>query len=491
MFRGIISESPFVGGAAEQLFQNIHGDSSYNGDVSFLSTLRALLSPRMQQDENLRLCFYKNGFTENDVATHPIGTIVRAMGNPRTQRNEPSICTICNVSIDGRIDVRACMEALKRGFCEAYEGWSMIGKVTDFYRKHFYVLCFVNPEIKSVCIFAENLNIKKLHYLQCSILAFFPWYFNPDDGVSDAEMSLISSFLENTSDRYTEAVKQIAEQHDFRTESIRRLLKDFDVKFESMMLNDTKEELRRIDSKISDLNSTIATCISEKAEKELLLLGIENKLSDRTNTSEIMEYFLCNKSLVLFDVYGDLLVFGVKTYLAYFDEELARSIIENKNSYAYEEASADGDGGISCDDMGALMKAVFLDQTLKVRICAAYQLGQRSGVHPFGHYQFGCEFNGYMPNPHIDKYECMGNYTAEINNLFKARNYIAMIEQCVASANSLNFGDSTVFRSFMHDLYCDHGTRMKCIELPDGAVVTPAEAIEWLHRQEGTANESN
>ena len=36
----------------------------------------------------------------------------------------------------------------------------------SFFRKQFNVLCFVNKELKSVAIFGDSLDLRKMHYLQ-------------------------------------------------------------------------------------------------------------------------------------------------------------------------------------------------------------------------------------------------------------------------------------------------------------------------------------
>lgn len=53
MFRQTISNTVFSCDAAGALMSNIYGDY-YNGDVTFLSTLRALVFPRMPKDMQIR-----------------------------------------------------------------------------------------------------------------------------------------------------------------------------------------------------------------------------------------------------------------------------------------------------------------------------------------------------------------------------------------------------------------------------------------------------
>ena len=85
-------------------------------------------------------------------------------------------------------------------------------------------------------------------------------------------------------------------------------------------------------------------------------------------------------------------------------------------------------------------------------------------------------------SPHIQNHACMGGYVETINILLADRNYIGAIEQCVASCKSLNFTDTTVMGEFMKTMW---QSPIKCVELPDGRVVSAAEAIKWLDQQEG------
>ena len=104
------------------------------------------------------------------------------------------------------------------------------------------------------------------------------------------------------------------------------------------------------------------------------------------------------------------------------------------------------------------------------------------------HHRFDSSFAGFKPNPHIDEFECMGNYKRTINEALARRDYITALEQCVASAKSLNLHDSAVIGRFISQFTHNGGTSYKAIELPDGRVVSPNEAIKWIEDQENAAN---
>lgn len=483
MFKSIITNNQLVSETANDYFKNIYGDS-YRSDISFISTLRALAAPRMNDGDSLSVVFNSSRYSESDIKSVSSTSAVKAICSGFDERSGGRIFihNFCNSTQENN---HACLELIKKQFCSVYKGWHRLEKVTEFYHKQFLVMCFINPEHKSVAIFIDNMDVRKMHYLQCSIFAFLPWYFDPKEGVSELEMELINSLRDKTSTRYEDTIKKIAAQYDFRAAKIRKLLSKFETKFEERECETLRDIIEEANEKISSLNRQIGEQLRNKNEFEIKLLGLEKKIADASEDSEIMEYFLCNDKLVLINVRNNKLVFGVKTNLEYFDEDMADAAIRNKHSYLYYPNGYDGSGYIPAESIEKLMNAIFIDQILKIKICAAYEFDLNGAVFGMQHYPFDSEFNDYMPNPHIDGYRCLGNYQITINELLQERDYITAIEQCIASAKSLNFGDSTVMSLFSKTIYQISEYNNRCIELPDGRIVNPKEAISWLEEQEG------
>ena len=212
------------------------------------------------------------------------------------------------------------------------------------------------------------------------------------------------------------------------------------------------------------------------------MAGMRQKLEENNgDDSEIMEYFLRNKNLTLIDSSGATVDFIVKAKLEYFDPEMAENAINNNSSLLYSRG-----GSMNREDRKLLYRAIFMDNTVKVNVCAAFKLSIGGGVQTRGHYPFGEDFNGYMPHPHIDEYNCMGDYVRIVNELMQRHDYIMAMEQCIASARSLNFADSTVLGHFI-GLLMSGDNRARCLELPDGKIVKPEEAVKWLKEKKSDA----
>lgn len=486
MFRQTVRDTALTTDIANAYFQEIITGGEYYSDYSFVSTLRALIAPRMEQGEKLHLSFHTTSY-DADAAT----------SNSRSQFIKRHLCRYFGTGDTGRIyihsmsgaddDNQVCMQTVQSYFSRVFPGWQRLPRVTDLFRTQFNTLCFINPEIKSVIVFVDNLNTSKLHYLQCAILGFFPWYFNPERGITQDEMNLINSLRGKDVDVYQECIRKLAEQYDFRTSRIRQLLSNFETRLECMQRDTKRREIESLEQNIQSLLRNIDDKMRLKNQYLTTLLGLETKIASQNGESEIMDYFICNKKLDLQYVDDSDIEFVARDYISYFDEDVARKVIDNRRSYVYNKSSyADY---FSPEDMKKLMYAIFIDQTIKIRVCAAYRFELGVSVHAIQHYNFNKEYDGYMPNPHIQRYSCMGNYSSRINNAMQQNDYITAFEQSIASAKSINFSDSIVMESFMSDIYGVNFTeaqreKSRWFELPNGIMANTKEAIDWVLSQE-------
>lgn len=478
MFKAIINSTPLTSDVANDFFQNVFGNY-YDGDASFVATLRALVAPRMQEGETLCLLLSESSYLKSQISCYETDRMIRGICDPNGVDNGTIL--IHNFANRNQSDNYANLELMKSAFCQTYPGWIRLDKVTEFFRKTFYVLCFVNSSTKQVVIFTDNMDIRRFHYLQCSIFAFMPWYFDPKKGVSQEEMELIQSLREKTSEKYEDCIAKFAAKYDFRAAKIRKLLTGFETKYERQECNRVEGVIQNCINEIGSLSRQISEYLGLKRDYEIKLLGLENRIASNNGESEIMDYFLSNDRFVLCNVDDDTMTFIVKDYLTFFDDEMAMSVIDNQSSYIYLPDGRDCSDIIPEDDMRMFMTAI-VEQRIRIKFCAAYEFTFGRRVRALSNFSYGSECRDCTPNPHIDRYSCMGNYERTINTLLTENNYIMALEQCAASCKSLNFGDSPVMKEFMSRLYgiSDHRVNVKCVELPDGKIVTPKEAIEYL-----------
>lgn len=479
MFKNSVSTTPLTSDAANMFFRNITGEA-YGSDTTFLATLRALVAPRLPEGESVHLSFGRSDYSETRISDTSAGRMVGLIC-------EDMICDngqiyVHNLANRDEASNVANIELLKRQFCDSYAGWQRLDNITAFYQKSFKVVCFVHPGTKSVALFVDRLNLQKLHYLQMSTLAFLPWYFNVEQGMDEVEMEMVKSLRERSSSTWEKCIEKLAQRYDFEKGRIKFLLDDFETKYERAERDRVVRKIADVDRCISDLDRQFTEYLKQREDMNIRLLGLERKIQEG-GPSELMDYFLCNRKLYLENVSESAMSFSVRDYLDYFDEDAAKTYIGNKGGYFYSRCNRQ----MTVEDMEKLLNAIFIDQTLRIRFCAAYQFDLRGTVAACSSHHFGTEFNEYRPNPHIDEYSCMGNYKRVINNALAKRDYITALEQCIASAKSLNFHDLTVMENFTAQFTDGGGASYKAIELPDGRVVAPRDAIKWIHEQEAAA----
>lgn len=484
MFKASINSTPFTTEAANDFFNNICGES-YGSDITFLATLRALVAPRIPANEEIRLLFGNSRYTAADIGERSVESAVKLICENVTYVEDFDngtfyVHNLCNSSDNNM----ASMSVLEKKLPAVYPGYARLEAITAFFRKTFNVDCFINAEKKCVLVFVDSMDNRKMHYLQCAILAMLPWYFDKTVGVTEKEMELIQSMRETSPDKYNRVLLELSRLYDFKTARIKKMLKGFELRFEREEYDRTASLIESIDRQIENLDAQLGLKLRERNEQCIRLAGLDQRINGgEEEESEIMEYFLCNNKLSLDRVSGTEIRFVVKDYITYFDRDMAHCMIRNKASIAYRNRRS-----ITTQDAEMLLTEIFDSDTprLKIKTCAAYCINivGREGNNPgVSGYSFSAEFNDAIPNMHIQRHSCLGNYRGALNTLIQQRNYIGAIEQCIASCKSLNFGDSIVMGEFFASFFSGSDYNNRCIELPDGTVVKPEEAIRWLNEQ--------
>lgn len=471
MFTTLIKQTEFSNPEINEIYSQIQAEP-FRGDVTFESSLRALLYKRLSENDRVtlgrrKLSEVSAGVMDSIIQNIEIGEIAILDCGYNTTLYEVSI-SLLN---------------------ERYTQFKPVNKISAFYSKSFKVSCFINEERHSVVLVVERIDISIWHYLQCSIVAFLPWFFQPDDdkkGVTEDELSLILSLRLKTSTKYLEYINKIAMDSDILKDVYVKRVKNLLSGFEHEILSSNKDKLLKEitynNDEILRYNKTIADVISTNNQLNEQLLGIKMKLNSHEE-SEIMEYFLHNENLFLENAADSAIRFIVDGYCEYFDEDMAVSIIDNSTADIYYTADR---FGVSIADTRLLLESIFVKQKIHLKFCAAYFLDIRGGVAGIQDCAFPSRYNKCMPNPHIDDYGCLGQYNMVINECLAANDYIGAIAQCVASCKSLNFGDVAVMGKFGEKLFAD---KCQCLELPDGEMVSALEAIEFLHKLEEDNNE--
>ena len=472
MFRNSIGVTPLSDGIAEGYFKNRIYGTSVGADKSFVVTLRALFERRLPEEGKIRFKFTNS--TYRDVESNPVRDIVH---EGSVEPDTVWLHAFCRSDPDVN---GAFMKDAEKYYGEC-DGWTKLQKPTEYYARTMRVLVFVNAERKSAVIFIDSSDIRKIHFLEAGMLSFLPWYFNPADGFSATEKALCESLMKTSQDDYLAAVAAIAAEMDFIEAAKKKTLAEFESRFDRERIAEVKNDIERLENTINDYNREISNALQKRYDLQVSVVGLEEKIA-RGDSGELAEYFMSNKSLSFLGVTEDGGIdFAVKGYAAYWEEDMAKRVIENMSSCLYEYDR------LGKENLRKLYTAVFVDRKVKLRMCAAFRIRPRHSIERPHPYNFpASEFGTYMPNIHIDRFGCIGSNEAEINELMRDHDYIGVMEQCIASALAYNFADSAVMGRFAAAVNGagDYSPNTNAFELPDGTVTNPEGVIEWLNKEE-------
>lgn len=488
MFRNSIRSTALTSDAANDFFDGVVDGSAYLGDYTFVSTLRGIVYPRMKEGERIELAITNSNERKSYIDRYTVdqlrGTVEFYPTSPNWEDNNVTHIGLHVFDSSDEENNDAWLDFVETKLIEAYPTWEKLPRVTEFFRKitGFKCICICDQEHRNVMLYVKNLTMQRYHYMQCGILAYLPWYFNKEDGISPEEMEMIEGLRVKDSKNYLESCRKFAAKLDLDTARIKKMLADIETRLDRETIESVKNSIQRNRERIREYSSQISDFLKEIARLEVQYDGLQTKISSGESDGGIMDFFLRNKNAIhLKGVDGNTITIQVKAYCDFFDEDLAQKTIENKRSFVYRET----EGRMNAEDVEALMRAVFIDRTIRIRMCAEYQIDLNRRVSARSGATFDDSFRDtYMPNPHINQFSCLGNYERIMIDYLQRGDNINAITQCIASCSSLNFSDYTVMDYFMGGICGRRNVgNIKAFELPDGTVVDPSGAIEWLKKE--------
>lgn len=467
MFPNRIGSTAFTERYAEGAFR-VKGESLVS-DAVLMSVLRATLEKRLEaQDKTLTLQYYNEGYGgEYGDCEDNERNLRRTMNNfSGSSWNSDDTMTVINVG-SSKID-----ERFKKSFLWKYEseGWRCEERISDFFKKSFDVLLFVNEEKRSVILCIARMDASRIHYTTCTLFAWFPWYFKKGE-VSAEEKELLQTLRESSQTNFIATLRKFEPLFDFYGMRLVSL-EGVENSWREAEKRSLSERIERTQNNIADFYRRLAELMKNK--ESLMMRRTAMDLAENRDNS-VLEFFRDHRdALYLVECDNSNVTFEVMTKLTYWDEDVADTLINSKRSVLYEYGSHDW----SDEERKMFFTALFIDRSITLRFCAAYTL--RIGdmiVDARSHFEYGRECDGYFRNTHIDQYSCIGGYESSMTQAMEAHNYCGAIEMCMNSACGLTLTDSTVMEKFVK-LILVHDK--KVIEMEDGTLVTPREAVELL-----------
>jgi len=489
MFSKEITGLTLANEVASSLFHNIDG-CNFRSDESFVATLRALLYSRVPKEESIKLRHTHSDYSSGQLTGSSARDCVRAFmsGMDILYGDSRGELLIHSFENDDESNT-ACFERLAEGVPKTISGYRLVEDLSAWIEKNarFRAKIYMNEELRNTIIFTERMNLKRWHTLASLIPRYFPWYFNENPATTE-ETELAATLIKRYAPDYEAKIQEFAKRFDFRSQIIRSKLTGFETQFDRRKLQNIRSQIVGMDRNFQELERQFASLYQQMNDLKTQECGLKDKIENGggEESSELLEFFLCNNALHLMRVNNGEIEFVVTTTVANFDPDAAESIINNRRSYFYQSV---GHSEMTYERIKRLMTEIFLKETLKIRICAAYRLnfddGRYRGVDG---YDFPREIiMDHTPNQHIQGFHCLGDNERTIRQSMRNRDYVGAVAACVQSAKSVNVLESMTTGRMTQELF---STRIgKVIEMPDGSTKTPLEAVLWLEEQDVKAEE--
>lgn len=470
MFNATILESPFISDIANETLGRITTSSANVGqamDYTFISTLRALLGSRTADGESVRLFCCMPGVFSN---TNPVLYLARA---------DLIVCTFNHPNnFDEGVE--------KFEHDEASVGFRKVRDLSAFVSRKFKAEFFINDELKKTVVFYDNNLLRNFHFLQSMTPRLLPWFFK-DKPIDDEEKALLLACTSRYETAYKEAIAKLAARYDFERIQMQRMISGFYRRARERQLNDITTAITSVRERMSEYMRRYRESMQNLDELNIRLLGFQSDLENEDGKdAELLDYISSHRNIVIEGAEGFEIRFFVRTYMDMFDVEMYETIRNKNGSHLY--AGHQSEFWTVCR-IRQLLDAIFSDEPLlRVKMLGYYKLDTRGAVDSVRGFIQPDSCHGYMPNPHLYYYDCLGMHAMEIDSRMRDGDIIGAMEQCVASAKSINVGEGPTCSRFVHDLLV---STTPYIELPDKRVVTAVAAIKWLDAREEGNHEAN
>ena len=475
MFENRISDTKLTGSLADCMFRRISGND-YDGDRSFLATLRALLMNRLQSEDEVTLKHYNIAMT--DQSAEWLTSQIAAFSAPNSV-----------YVINMKYNITSCNEQEETAKFDSVsfpDAFHEFADVREFFSSKMVCRAAINEVNKITIILVMNMNLKRYHLAQCIIPKLLPWFFNRSR-ITPNEMALLRSLREIRPAEYERLIDVLCDSEQFRRKHTAAAMSNFRRRGLERQKKDAERAITNYNNTIERLNSDILSQLRLLNDENMKLSGILTALNSDDDASDELTQFISrnrNIKMVVSDRNG--LNFVIRGYLDVFDAESYRTLARNVNSWYWSYGTRHGGVFSSREARKKVVDAIFgLNPTFRLKTCAAFHIDPDSNsVNARSHYAFDSDYNDCYPNPHLYYNSCLGSHRTPINRAIHRGDLVGAISQCISSVHSINVTESASFHYIFDDIFSN---RHAILEDMNGQAYTVQQAYEYLCNQERQA----
>ena len=415
-------------------------------------------------DNSLYVCLYK--FLDRD-------TKLKVIEANYAEEFPKSENTIMIVNTDAMFDEEVVQKIISN---MTAAGFRFNEDIRSYYKDEFNVLLFTDDNINMSVVIAERLNYRfRYHFLLATFPRLIQWICSSKIGKppTKEQMDLLNALASTDPTKFEEIVRQIESDKEISDKYIFGKMSAMKNSYYGKQLNSIRESIVDKNNKVGAHNAAIRQLLADLRTLNSRYSALQiSESSDDAGIQSFIDYLKAAKNIRVVSVNSDECVVRFKVY-TYFNSwpDSAESLLDNHRSYFYRH----NESSLSEDELEKLYRAVFIDETVKIKTCAEYTIGLIN-YEIVG--TWSGEFEGMIPNPHLRHYSCLGGYSTMINECLQRGDLVGVVDACIASAGSLNIEESPTMEYF-----CDEATDVynACYEY-NGKMYTCVEVLKEIDK---------
>ena len=470
------------------MFDHINGQAFRDGygdhDRSITAVARALLARRLPEGEtfDIKIQSLPGGEMAAENLEAGLGVVVASA----TDGFITDIDSLRNTVIITQY--RDCtdetMEAVKKAaaeqFVHQHPEWKIHEKSEVFLNKEMRARVLIHESAKAAIVITDRLTMPHWHLIGSMFPTYVPALFETEV-LNDDEKAVLKSLALHGATTFISAMAKLEDNYDIRSKKIAAMIGGFERRERENQVAAVDNEIGQLRNQMDDLMQRYQALCERMDGANIRRAGLKYMRDEAGDEDTLVKFFQANKCLDVTEVCGSRISFIVRTYYENFDPDEYEHF--RTNEMWFDEMLPRSGVFNEIENCRKLMDAMFIDNTIRLKLCAIYHLDIRGHVSTSTGYSYPPNCSDYMPNYHLDHHHCFGNYERVITDYLRNADTIGAINACIASAKSINIAESgATFNPFMKQVF---QSTKNCFELPDGRCVTPVKALEWLKEQEG------
>lgn len=346
------------------------------------------------------------------------------------------------------------------------EGWETFDSAPYYLNRYLSQVSptkvFINRELHSViAVVRDCASSRWAQAFGSMLLIVLPWYYQ--DKPSDDTIAFFKKLsLENKDISPEEAkaclisfVNEVAKEIDFRDIAIKRLVSGLADDTRIRGIEERQEEIATAQCNIRDLSDRLQRQYASLNKYQVELTALEN--APPASDDGVREFFLQHKNITLDRRSGNRLFYHVIDTLEFYDEDEARTLFANHNSWVYRYLP---------HPFIPALRSLFVDKRGIIRVEGCFCLSSLRLVTPIRGNHYAQTLT--MPNPHIYFHACSGGNGDYYEQYAANGEWELGVEQSIGAAKNWSVGDSTVGKEMMEWLI-GHRHDAVCIYVTDGS----------------------